>query len=320
MTHAPRMSLMLRGVFPPLPTPFTEDELDEGALRDTVAALMRSRLSGLLVLGTNGESFLIDPDEADRIVRVTRDAMPEGRRLLAGTGCDSTRATIDACHRAADHGADHALVRPPVSYTRFMTQEVLMAHYERVADASPIPVLLYNQPQVFGAELAAPTVALLSRHENVVGLKDSSGNVAHVNDVLARVPDGFSVLTGVAGIMYAALLSGTTGSIVALANVVPNLTVELYEFVMKGELHKALALQRALAPLAKAVTVTHGVAGLKAAMAIAGYPASTPRLPLEAASKEVEEELLGMLRHLEAFTGWTLVGRGGRPDAPAEAS
>lgn len=310
---------MLRGVFPPLPTPFTEDELDEGRLRDTVASLMRSRLSGLLVLGTNGESFLIEPAEADRIVRVTRDAMPEGRRLLAGTGCDSTRATLDACRRAADHGADYALVRPPTSYTRFMTSDVLMAHYERVADESPIPVLLYNQPQVFGVELTSPMVALLSRHENVAGLKDSSGNIAHVGDVLTRVPMEFSVLTGVAGMMYAALLSGTTGSIVAIANVVPNLCVELYDFVMRGDLHKALALQRAIAPLAKAVTLTHGVAGLKAAMAIAGYPASVPRLPLEAATVKVEEELIGLLRHLEAFTGWRLVGRQGDPDGPAEA-
>ncbi|BCS35862.1 dihydrodipicolinate synthase family protein [Luteitalea sp. TBR-22] len=310
---------MLRGVYPPLPTPFTDDDLDEGLLRDTVAALMRSRLAGLLVLGTNGESFLIEPAEADRVVRVTRDAMPEGRRLLAGTGCDSTRATLEACRRAADNGADYALVRPPTSYTRFMTQDVLTAHYEHIADESPIPVLLYNQPQVFGAELAAPTVALLARHENVAGLKDSSGNVAHVNDVLARVPDGFSVLTGVAGIMYAALLSGTSGSIVALANVVPNLCVELYDSVMKGELHRALALQRAVAPLARAVTITHGVAGLKAAMTIAGYPSSTPRLPLQPATPKVEEELLGLLRHLEAFTGWTLVGRDGQPDGPAEA-
>ena len=99
--------------------------------------------------------------------------MPAGRRLLAGTGCDSTRATIAACQRAADNGATHALVRPPTSYTRFMTQDVLMAHYERVADASPIPVLLYNQPQVFGAEIAASTVAILARHDNIVGMKDS---------------------------------------------------------------------------------------------------------------------------------------------------
>jgi 4-hydroxy-2-oxoglutarate aldolase len=118
--------------------------------------------------------------------------------------------------------------------------------------------------------------------------------------------------------MYAALLSGTSGSIVAVANVVPNLCVELYDFVMTGQLHKALALQRAIAPLARAVTVQYGVAGLKAAMTLAGYDGTAPRLPLEPVGPEVEEELRGMLRHLELFTGWTLVNRRGRPDGPAE--
>jgi len=308
---------MLRGVLPPLPTPFVDDELDAGLLRDTVTALMRARLAGVLALGTNGESFLVDADEADTIVRTTRDAMPEGRALLVGTGHDSTRATVAACRRAADHGATHALVRPPTSYTRFITQDGLLEHYGRIADASPIPVLLYNQPQVFGAELAAATVAGLARHDNIVGLKDSSGNIAHVSDVLTRVPDDFSVLTGVAGMMYAGLLSGTAGSIVAVANVVPNVVVQLYEFVVTGQLHHALALQRAIAPLARAVTVQHGVAGLKAAMALAGFPASTPRLPLAAAPDTVVDELRGLIRHLETFTGRTLIGSAGRDTAPA---
>lgn len=309
---------MLRGVIPPLPTPFIDDELDPGLLRDTVGALMRTRLAGVLALGTNGESFLVSADEADVIVRTTRDAMPDGRPLLVGTGCDSTRATIEACRRAADHGATHALVRPPITYTRFMTQDALLEHYGRVADASPVPVLLYNQPQVFGAELTAPTVAGLARHDNIVGLKDSSGNIAHVSDVLTRVPDDFSVLTGVAGMMYAGLLSGTSGSIVAVANVVPNVAVQLYEFVVTGQLHHALALQRAIAPLARAVTLQHGVAGLKAAMALAGFPASTPRMPLAPASDAVVEELRVLLRHLEAFTRRTLIGSAGRDTAPGE--
>lgn len=309
---------MLRGVFPPLPTPFVDDELDAGLLRETVTALMRTRLAGVLVLGTNGESFLVDAREADTIVATTREAMPEGRALLAGTGCDSTRATIEACRRAADHGATHALVRPPTAYTRFITQDVLFEHYGRVADASPIPVLLYNQPQVFGAELAATTVAGLARHDNIVGLKDSSGNIAHVSDVLTRVPDDFSVLTGVAGMMYAGLLSGTTGSIVAVANVVPNVAVQLYEFVVTGQLHHALALQRAIAPLARAVTQQHGVAGLKAAMALTGFPASTPRLPLPPATDAVIDELRGLIRHLETFTGRTLLGSAGRDSAPGQ--
>ena len=308
---------MLRGVIPPLPTPFTDDQLDVGLLRDVVTALMHTRLAGVLVLGTNGESFLVNSGEADRIVRTARDAMPDERPVLAGTGCDSTRATIDACQRAADNGATHALVRPPVSYTRFMTQEVLRAHYGRVADASPIPVLLYNQPAVFGAEIAAATVAGLARHQNVVGMKDSSGNVAHVTDVLTRVPDGFSVLTGVAGIMYAGLLSGTTGSIVAVANVVPTLAVQLYEFVIRGELHKALALQRAIGPLARAVTVQYGVAGLKAAMALAGFPETAPRLPLEPATPQIVDELRGLLLHLESFTGTSLIGTAGQSDSAA---
>lgn len=307
---------MLRGVFPPLPTPFVDDQLDAGLLRETVGALMRTRLAGVLALGTNGESFLVDDDEADTIVEATRAALPDGRALLVGTGRDSTRATIAACRRAADRGATHALVRPPTSYTRFITQDVLLEHYGRVADASPIPVLLYNQPQVFGAELGAATVAGLARHDNIVGLKDSSGNIAHVSDVLTRVPDDFSVLTGVAGMMYAGLLSGTSGSIVAVANVVPNIAVQLYEFVVTGQLHHALALQRALAPLARAVTLQHGVAGLKAAMALTGFPASTPRRPLLPASDAVGDELRGLIRHLEAFTGRTLIGHGGRDTAP----
>ena len=311
---------MLRGVFPPLPTPFTGDELDTGLLRDTVAALMRTRLSGVLALGTNGESFLLDPGECDRVVRTTRDAMPDGRPVLAGAGCDSTRATIDACRRAADNGATHALVRPPVAYSRFLTQEVLMAHYDRVADASPIPVVLYNQPAVFGVELASATVALLSRHDNIAGLKDSSGHIAHVSDVLTRVGSDFRVLTGVAGMMYAGLLSGTAGSIVAVANVIPNVMAQLYTAVMTGQLHEALALQRAIAPLARAVTVEHGVAGLKAAMALAGFPASEPRLPLEPVGPAVVEELQAMLRQLEAFTGQALIGAAGQTDATAEGS
>lgn len=306
---------MIRGVFPPLPTPFVDDDLDLGALRETVSALMRTRLAGVLALGTNGESFLVDRDEADRIVQTTRAVLPEGRLLLVGTGCDSTRAAIEASRRAADHGATHALVRPPVSYTRFMSQEVLMEHYGRIADASPIPVVLYNQPAVFGVDLNPTTVAVLARHDNIVGMKDSSGNIVHVSDVLARVPDGFKVLTGVAGMMYAGLLSGTSGSIVAVANVVPTVAVQLYDLVMTGQLHKALALQRAIAPLARAVTVQYGVAGLKAAMAIAGFPESSPRLPLAPASDEIVEELRGMLRHLESFTGRTLIGAAGKDDS-----
>lgn len=304
---------MLRGVLAPVPTPFVDDELDVSRLADVIDGLASTRLGGLLVLGTNGEQALVEPDEADLIVRTARHHFDDGRPLLAGTGRDSTRATIEACRRAAEHGATHALVRPPAVYSRFLTQELLFAHYGRVADASPIPVVLYNQPAVFGVEIAATTAAGLSRHENIVGLKDSSGNISHVSDVLTRAPEGFDVVTGVATMMYVSLLSGARGSIVAVANVVPTLAVQLYEHVLAGELHKALALQRALAPLARAVTTDHGVAGLKAAMALVGFPTMAPRLPLDSAAPAVVEDLRGLLRHLESFTAQRLIGAMGRP-------
>lgn len=298
---------MLRGVFPPLPTAFTDDVIDEGVVREMVTRLMQTRLAGVLLLGTNGEAPFVSEAEADRLVRVTRSAVPAGRPLLVGTGRDSTRATIDACRRAADLGATHALVRPPTWYTPLLTQDVLRAHYMLVADSSPIPVLLYNQPAVFGADLAASTVATLAAHPNIAGLKDSSGNIAHVSDVLARVPHEFSVMTGAAAMMYASLLSGTSGSIVAVANVTPSVCVQLYDLVMAGELHKALALQRALAPLGRAVTVQYGVPGLKAAMALVGHGVMRPRLPLLPAAPAVVEDIAMLLRTLEEFTGARLL-------------
>lgn len=290
---------MIRGVIPPLPTPFVDDELDEGWLRDTVARLMETRLAGLLVLGTNGEAPLVEPHEADRIVHIARETMPRDRLLLAGTGRDSTRATIDACLRAAHEGASHALVRPPTSYTALMTPDTLHAHYERVADASPIPVLLYNQPAVFGPDLTPPLVARLAIHQNIAGIKDSSGNIAQISDVVGRVPANFSVLTGAAPLMYASILVGAHGCIVAAANVLPALCVRLFELTAGGHLDRALVLQRALTPLARAVTVQHGVPGLKAAMTLAGFLPSSPRRPLQAAGASVIDELRRMIGQLE---------------------
>jgi len=293
---------MLRGVFPPLPTAFTDDRIDDGVMAETVNRLMETGLAGVLLLGTNGEASLVTEAEADHLVTLTRRVVPPGRPLLVGTGRDGTAATIDACRRAGQQGATHALVRPPTSYTPLMTQEVLRTHDARVADASPIPVLLYNQPAVFGPDLAPATVASLAAHGNIVGIKDSSGNIAQVSDVLSRVPPEFDVLTGVAAIMYASLLSGTSGSVIAVANVVPALCVRLFDFVMAGELHNALALQRALAPLARAVTAQYGVPGLKAAMTLVGHPVMTPRRPLLPAPATAVDEIARLLRTLEEFT------------------
>lgn len=294
---------MFDGVLPPIATPFIDDRLDLAAFGDNIDRWMSTPLRGVLVLGTNGEAPYVDEDEAVVLVRAARKRVPAGRTLLVGTGRDSTRAATEASVRAADNGADAVLVRPPTAYRGQMSDALLERHYAAVADACPVPVLLYNQPLAFGVELSAALVCRLAAHPNIRGLKESSGNVGLVGEHVAALPAKVPVLTGVAGTMYASLLVGATGLIVAVANVVPELCVRLYDRVRTGQLDEALLLQRALAPLGRAVTTQFGVAGLKAAMTLAGYAGTAPRRPLQPASPETIATLRHLMRTLEMHTG-----------------
>lgn len=290
---------MFDGVLPPIPTPFSDDRLDLGPLGDNLDRWMATGLRGVLVLGTNGEAPYVDDGEAVDVVRACRARVPGGRTLLVGTGRESTRATITACRQAADAGADAVLVRPPTTYRGQMTDAALEAHYHAVADASPVPVVLYNQPLAFGVDLSAALVVRLRAHENIRGLKESSGNVGLVGEHVTGVDPGrFPVVTGVASTMFASLLVGATGVVVAVANVVPDLCVRLYDYVRAGRLDEALRLQRALTPLGHAVTRQYGVAGLKAAMTLIGYAGTSPRRPTLPAPPEVVTTLQKLLRDL----------------------
>jgi 4-hydroxy-2-oxoglutarate aldolase len=211
--------------------------------------------------------------------------------------------------RAAERGADAVLVRPPTTYRGQMTEVALEAHYRAVADASPVPILLYNQPLAFGVELSAGLVARLSTHPNVGGLKESSGNVGLVGEHVAGLAEGFPVLTGVASTMYASLLVGATGIIVAVANVVPEICVRLYDDVRGGRWDEALTLQRALTPLGRAVTMQYGVPGLKAAMTLAGYVGTEPRRPMTPVGPEVIDALRALMRDVEERTGFPVLAQ-----------
>jgi 4-hydroxy-2-oxoglutarate aldolase len=294
---------VFNGVLPPIPTPFVGDRLDLAPLVDNHDRWMSTGLRGVLALGTNGEAPYVDEDEADRVVAAVRARMPAGRTLLVGVGRESTRATIAASVRAAERGADAVLVRPPTTFRAQMTEAALEAHFRAVADASPVPVLLYNQPVAFGVDLTVGLVARLAAHPNIRGLKESSGNVGLVGEHVAGLSAEFPVLTGVASTMYASLLVGATGIIVAVANVVPELCVRLYDDVRAGRLEEALMLQRALTPLGRAVTFQHGVAGLKAAMTLAGYAGTDPRWPLTPVGPEVVASLRALMRDVGERTG-----------------
>jgi 4-hydroxy-2-oxoglutarate aldolase len=272
--------LELAGILPPVATPFVDDELDLPAMRANVERWMRTGLRGVLLLGTNGEAPFVSHDEAVALVDAARHAVPRDRLLIAGTGRQSTRETIALTRAVARAGADAVLVLTPMVYRAQLTPAALVAHYRAVADASPVPVVLYNMPAATGVTLAPPIVETLAAHPNIAGIKESSGDVAVVGDLVGRVPDRFPVVVGAAPTLYASLMVGAAGAIVAIANVVPDLCVRLYQLARAGRHDEARALQRALAPLAAAVTTGYGVAGLKAAMALAGYRPGEPRRPL----------------------------------------
>ena len=288
----------LSGVYPPIATPFKDEEVDFAGLKHNVDRWMRTGLRGLLALGSNGEAASVDEDEAERIVATVREGVPRDRVLLVGTGRQSTRATIAATRRAAEAGADAVLVLTPFYFKSQMTPEALADHYRAVADASPVPVLLYNFTAVTGLNMTPDTVAALSAHPNIVGLKDSNGDIGQVAGVVSRVPAGFTVLVGAAATLYPAILMGASGGVVAVANVVPDVCVELYDLATAGKHDEARQLQRRMTPLAHAVTGGYGIAGLKVAMDIAGYVGGQVRKPLRAAKPEARDVLQRLFEEL----------------------
>ena len=284
--------MTFRGIFPPVPTPFNPStgDLDLAALARNVRRWMQTGLAGIVALGSNGEVALLDDDEGVRVVEAVRGAMPDDRVLIAGAGQESTRATIDTARRLAAAGAQAVLVRAPSYFKSQMTNEALSAHFTAVADASPVPVLLYNLPVVTGFVLTPALVTTLARHQNIVGIKESSPDLDRLCDFVTGTPQpGFSVFIGFAPDLYPAIAGGAVGAIIAVANAAPDACVALQAHVAAGRHAEALALQRKITPLARLVTTTYGVPGLKLALELAGYeggPARSPLLPPPAKARD----------------------------------
>jgi 4-hydroxy-2-oxoglutarate aldolase len=289
------------GIYTPIVTPFrADDTLDETGLRSNVTRWMQTPLDGLVVLGSNGEAAQLDDDEADRIVDIVRNGVPSGRPLIAGTGRESTRATIAATRRAAMAGVDAVLVRTPSFFKPQMTTDVFVRHYTEVADASPVPVLLYNVSVYTGVNLLPEAVERLAGHPNIAGIKESGSDIAQIADYVARTPDDFTVLAGSATTFVHALAAGCDGAILAVAALLPEACVEMMNLVADGRLDAARALQRRLLPIARSVGGTYGVPGLKAALQLIGYTSGVPRPPLRPAPSSTIDIIRGQLDALGA--------------------
>lgn len=293
-------SLNLAGVFPPVPTPFTADEtIDPDALQHNIRHLLRSRIRGVVILGSNGEAPLVNDDDSERMIAAARDAVPRDRVLIAGAGRESTRETIRFTARAAAAGADAVLVRTPSFFKAQLTAAAFIRHYVELADRSPVPVLLYNYSALTGVTLHAEAVAELSRHPNVIGMKESGTDQALIAAYGAHASPAFQLLAGTVTALHASIAAGATGAILASAVVAPDRSVELFDLFTAGRLDEARALQQRIVDVNKYVTATYGVAGLKIAQDLTGQRGGLPRLPLLPAPPDARETLAAALAALE---------------------
>lgn len=271
----------LRGLFAPVTTPFGGDGApDEAGWRQNGRALVAAGLDGLVVAGSTGEAALLDETERHRLVEWARPLVPPERWLIVGCGAESTRLAVRRCREAAARGADAVLVVAPHYYGDAMTDGALHAHYEQVADESPVPVVLYNIPKYMHFALPADLVAELAVHDNVIGIKDSSGDLAMLGGFLAAQSETFTVLTGNAQIFHASLQAGARGGILAVSLFAPALTLRIRDGWRAGDDADAAAAQAALTTPGREIVGVLGVPGVKAAMELVGVQGGPVRLPL----------------------------------------
>jgi dihydrodipicolinate synthase/N-acetylneuraminate lyase len=271
----------LKGIILPITTPFdSSDRLSLAHLRSNLARYNRTRVAGYVAAGSTGEAILLSMTETEHLWAAVAEAAGPGKVLMAGTGAETTAGTIERTRRAAALGFRSALVRTPHYFRPQMTAEALARFYLRVADASPIPTLIYAVPQFTGIVVESPLVARLAEHPNIVGIKDSSGSVQRVAEIAGATSPSFRILPGSAPNLLASLVVGAAGGILALADALPEACVDLYEAFLAGRLDEANALQRKLIPASDALVSKTGVAGVKYAMDRLGYYGGPVREPL----------------------------------------
>jgi 4-hydroxy-2-oxoglutarate aldolase len=291
--------VIFSGVFAALTTPYAHDgSVSLSDLKHNVHRYNQTDLEGYVALGSTGESVLLTRAEMDGILITVKEAA-KGKKLLAGAGAESTAETIERTKRAAELGYDAALVKTPYYYKSAYKPDVLIAHYRRVADESPIPVMLYSIPQFTGITLAAAEVAMLAEHPNIIGIKDSSGNVQGVAEIVAATPPKFQVLVGSAASVYPSLAIGARGAILALACALPEKCVALFELFRQGKHEMARELQAILVRASKLIVSELSIAGVKYAMDQRGYRGGIPRLPLQPLHHEQKKRLTELLTTLE---------------------
>ncbi len=293
------------GVFAALTTPFAGDGIALEGFKKNILRYNETDLAGYVVLGSTGEAVFLGDDEAESLTAAARTAAAPGKKIIAGASRESTRLTVAFINRLAGLGADAALLKPPHYYKAAMTQETLRWYFAEVADSASIPILIYNIPQNTGIPIEPQTIIELARHPNIAGIKDSSGRLSNLTEVIPSVGPDFAFLLGAGSIFLAGLLLGASGGVLAMAAAVPEPCVKIYSLFRRGSQDEARRLQLDLVPLNKALTETLGIPAIKYALDLLGYNGGPPRPPLrpldETGKAHVRQLLMahGLLKNQE---------------------
>jgi len=292
--------MKVEGIFAPVATPFRNDgSIDWEMYSGNLKKFAKTSLAGIVSLGSNAEYVMLSLEEKLGLVKATKKELPKDKMLIAGTGCESLQDTIHLTNEAAKAGADVALVINPTYYKGDLTEAALQKYFESVADKSQIPIMLYNMPRNSGINLSTNLVVKLSAHPNIKGIKDSSGNIVQIAEVIASASDDFFMFAGSGSFLFATTLLGGKGGTLAVANVAPDFCAELYEASKSGDIEKGRKMQLDLLALNNAVTAGFGIGGMKAAMDMAGFRGGDPRLPIQPATEEVKGKIRKIMEKLQ---------------------
>lgn len=287
-----------KGVFAALSTPFVGDKVSAEKLRENIRKYNKIDLAGYVILGSTGESVYLSDEESEKLVQAAKESASQGKKIIAGTARESTQATLEFTNRMAGLGIDAALVRTPSYYRSLLDRKALMTHYLTIADKSQIPVIIYNIPRFTGISVEPDLLIELSKHRNIAGIKDSSGNLSSLGEAIPHISPQFNILLGHGGLFLQGLLLGARGGILALASVAPAHCVKLYNLFSEKKLEEAFKLQLELIPLNKALIQTYGIPGIKYALNVLGYSGGPPRLPLLPLGDKGKEDIKNLLSDL----------------------
>lgn len=293
----------IKGVIPPMITPFDErGEVDYEKHVKNMEKWNEYDLAGYLALGSNSETPYLTEEEKLKLVELTVKHKKEGRVVLAGTGLESTKATIELTNKAAELGADAALILTPSYYSSKMNDEALINYFTEVADNVKIPVMIYNVTKFTHINISPYAVGVLSKHPNIIGMKDSSGSIPQLVEYKSVIGESkFNLLVGTASAWYPALTIGIDGAIMALANCCPQECIEVQEYYEKGDWEKSREIYERMYPVNKAVTGTYGIAGLKYACSLLGFEGGYVRKPLLELKEEDKTKLREILSKAQAL-------------------